>query len=511
MANWTIFHNRDPEGFPLEYVVTAPSMSGAGTIGSPWIVAPSDNVSFTCNFNASNTTVTGLNSGIWGQTSVTLSLFSPPSLSVATGSNLTDQILWQGVTYYVRREAAASDGTPDQFTFTDVFDRPLSQVQTSNLITITGIDISTAVSITGGTYSKNGGAYTSAAGTAVVNDTFRVRHTSSSSNSTPVNTTLTVGGIFDTFTSTTVAVDDDPNAFSLGNNQSDLGRTSSVPLSSFVIAGMDSGVTITVTGSGTAATQVSKNNVDFFTSLTGITNGDTIYSRGTTSSAYNTAVTATVTANTTQDSVTLTTEADPAAGPDEIPFPITTGTIAMSDINDHFAGTGVGVPHNLGSYYRGGTYVPNIGTNSGIPTSGAIAFSDFYGSATLFSFVVDPSFKSSTNSQPPPGSTNISVAWSALSDWEVGPNGSLNIGATEYRYRNFVITQNQNASQVPAVTSGTTTYSTSNTLFRIAMNTVNGQEDFAYGTMIIDARSVADNTKTASKTVQWSLLVISTN
>ena len=616
MASYSIFHNEVDEGGGVaDYTVTSSNLTGAGTIGNPWIVAAGDDVDFSCNFAAAGSTVFGLNSGIWGQTSLTLNLFNPPNLTVASGLNLTDSISYETVTYYVRREGAtdttpdqfsvgadvtnaalssntfrsftvtgvnaditavatetgtgvckvgptasgpwldsvggignnevvycrftaptgnsststytvtigsvsdsmsittvaASDGTPNAFTFTDVSNRELNQTQTSNLITISGINISVAVSVSGGTYSKNGGSYTSSAGTAVNGDTFRVRHTSSSSYSTAVNTTLTVGGVSDVFTSTTRAIDDDPNSFSLGGNQSDLGRNATVPMSTWTVAGMDTGATITVTGSGSASTQVSKNGVNYFTSLTGIANGDTIYSRGTTSSSYSTAVTATVTANTAQTSVSLTTEADPTAGPDEIAFPITTGTIKMSDINDFFAGTGTSAPHNLGAYYRGGTYVPNIGTNSGIPTSGAIAFSDFYSSATVFSFVVDPSIKSSTNSQPAPGSTTISVAWSALSDWEVGPNGALNIGATEYRYRNFVITQNLNGSQVPSVTAGTTTYSTANTLFRIGMTTVNNQEDFAYGTMVIDARSVEDNTKVASKTVQWSLFVDSTN
>jgi hypothetical protein len=65
--------------------------------------------------------------------------------------------------------------------------------------------VSVAVTVTGGTYSKNGGSYVSSAGTAQNGDTFAVRHTSSSSNSTATNTVLTVGGVSDTFTSTTIA------------------------------------------------------------------------------------------------------------------------------------------------------------------------------------------------------------------------------------------------------------------------------------------------------------------
>ncbi|HRT54712.1 MAG TPA: hypothetical protein P5291_11555, partial [Flavobacteriales bacterium] len=98
-----------------------------------------------------------------------------------------------------------ADTTPDAFTFTDVANAALNTVQTSNTITVSGINATANVSISGGTYSKNGGPYTSSDGTCVNGDTFTVQHTSSGSNSTAVNTTLTIGGVSDTFTSTTVA------------------------------------------------------------------------------------------------------------------------------------------------------------------------------------------------------------------------------------------------------------------------------------------------------------------
>jgi hypothetical protein len=95
------------------------------------------------------------------------------------------------------------DVTPDQFYFTDQTNVPLSSLRTSNTITATGIDYTTPLSISGGEYSINGGAWTSAAGSVVNDDTVAVRHTSSSSYNTAVNTTLTIGGVSDTFTSTT--------------------------------------------------------------------------------------------------------------------------------------------------------------------------------------------------------------------------------------------------------------------------------------------------------------------
>ena len=57
----------------------------------------------------------------------------------------------------------------------------------------------------GGTYERNGsGVWSSSAGTVANGDTVRVRHTSAA------NTTLTIGGASDTFTSTTLAAPSDP-------------------------------------------------------------------------------------------------------------------------------------------------------------------------------------------------------------------------------------------------------------------------------------------------------------
>lgn len=51
------------------------------------------------------------------------------------------------------------------------------------------------------------------------------------------------------------------------------------------------------------------------------------------------------------------------------------GTITMAQIRAEFGGAGSTA---LNGYYRGGTLVPNVPANSGIPTSGAISLSNFY-------------------------------------------------------------------------------------------------------------------------------------
>jgi len=97
------------------------------------------------------------------------------------------------------------DTIPDSFTFIDITDADLDTVYTSNQITVAGISVETPVSITGGTYSKNGGGYTASAGTCVTGTTFTVRTTSSSNTFTAVNVVLDIGGITDTYTVTTGA------------------------------------------------------------------------------------------------------------------------------------------------------------------------------------------------------------------------------------------------------------------------------------------------------------------
>jgi len=105
-----------------------------------------------------------------------------------------------------------ADTTPDPFTFTDVTGVPLSTVQTSNAITVTGITAPAPITIVSGTYEvNNSGTFTSSAGTVNNGDTVRVRHTSAATPSTAVNTALTIGGVADTFTSTTVAAPNGPD------------------------------------------------------------------------------------------------------------------------------------------------------------------------------------------------------------------------------------------------------------------------------------------------------------
>ena len=99
------------------------------------------------------------------------------------------------------------DNTPDAFAFADQTGVALDTVVTSNTVTISGIDSTVNVSVTGGEWSPNcqPSGFTSADGVVEVGQTLCVRHSSASTFDTTVTTTLTVGTVMQAFTSRTMA------------------------------------------------------------------------------------------------------------------------------------------------------------------------------------------------------------------------------------------------------------------------------------------------------------------
>ncbi len=102
------------------------------------------------------------------------------------------------------------DRTPDQFTFTDQTDVFLNAEIISNSITVTGIAAPVGISVTGGTYSIDGGAFTSSSGMVNNGDTVRVMQISSRDYSTTTDTILTIGSVSDTFSVTTISSANEP-------------------------------------------------------------------------------------------------------------------------------------------------------------------------------------------------------------------------------------------------------------------------------------------------------------
>jgi hypothetical protein len=90
-----------------------------------------------------------------------------------------------------------------QGSFTSVSGAAVSSTQVSNPITVTGITTPAVISITGGQYSINGGAFTSAAGTVRPGDQVSVQMTAPSTFGATTASTLTVDGVSTSFSVTT--------------------------------------------------------------------------------------------------------------------------------------------------------------------------------------------------------------------------------------------------------------------------------------------------------------------
>lgn len=199
--------------------------------------------------------------------------------------------------------SSAQDTIPDQFTFADQTGVAVSSTITSDPVTITGISAATVITVASGTYSINGGSYTASAGSVNNGDLVRARHTSSASFSTATYTTVTIGGVSDTFASTTVAEDAVPNAFSFAD-QTDVALSSVIESNAITVAGINTASPISVEG---GSYQI--NGGAWVTSAGTVTNGNTVKVRHTSSGSYTTDTLTTLTIGGVSDTFTTTTAA----------------------------------------------------------------------------------------------------------------------------------------------------------------------------------------------------------
>ena len=134
------------------------------------------------------------------------------STDVVIGYHITETGATGTFTRTLTVDAVQADETPDAFSFTAQTNVALSEIIESNAITVTGVDAATDIpaSIVGGEYAvstdggENFGAWTSANTNVQLNHQIKVRVTSSAANDTEVTATLTVGGVSDTFSVTTI-------------------------------------------------------------------------------------------------------------------------------------------------------------------------------------------------------------------------------------------------------------------------------------------------------------------
>jgi hypothetical protein len=100
---------------------------------------------------------------------------------------------------------AIASSPESSIAFAPVLSATPGSVATSNTVQMTGIPAGTPISISGGEYSINGGAYTSAAGTVNNGDYVTVQATASANNCATTLATLSIGGVKTQFSVTTPA------------------------------------------------------------------------------------------------------------------------------------------------------------------------------------------------------------------------------------------------------------------------------------------------------------------
>ena len=245
------------------------------------------------------------NSGIYISTpgivingdSVTVRQYSSSSFSTTTDVMLTVG----GVSDTFSVTTLAADTLPDAFSFTDQTGVGLSLVVESNTINVGGINTGASISITGGEYKIGAGTYTSAEGAVNDGDTVTVRQTSSGSFSTTTDTVLTIGGVSDTFSVTTLAADTTPSAFTF-TDQTGVALSTVMESNSITVAGINTAAPISNTGGEYAV------NGGAYTASAGmVNNGDTVRVRRTSSGSFSTTTEAVLTIGGVSDGFSVTT------------------------------------------------------------------------------------------------------------------------------------------------------------------------------------------------------------
>ncbi len=262
------------------------------------------------------------------------------------------------------------DTTPNAFAFTDQNNVALSAPVTSAPVTLTGIDAASAISVGGGAYSIGCNAsYVTTAATVNPGQQVCVRHTSALTGSTTTDTTLTVGGVSDTFSSTTSATDSSdttPDVFTF-TDQTNVAQSTSVTSAAVTITGIDAPSMIAVSGGAysigcTAA---------YATTAATISQGQQVCVRHTSAANSGTATNTLLTVGGVSDTFTSTTAVAQAdATPDQFLFADQTNVAQSTQVTSTavtITGTNVASPISV----AGGEY--SVGCNASyVATSGIV-------------------------------------------------------------------------------------------------------------------------------------------
>lgn len=189
------------QSFSLSGMTASVTYSASITSGTATL--SSDNVTFATSINFTTS----------GTGTATLYIRDTASASYNTSKSSTVSINSVTSTWTVTTRAA--DLTPNQFTFSDITNAPLSTAQTSSTLTVTGMDGGQSITVTAtgsgtvdagtstlsGTFAASKTVTTSATGTIVL----AARVTSNSTYSSTASVTIGIGTVTDVFSVTTQA------------------------------------------------------------------------------------------------------------------------------------------------------------------------------------------------------------------------------------------------------------------------------------------------------------------
>ena len=187
-------------------------------------------------------------------------------------------------------DASFSLWLADPNAFAPLIEAPFGSIWVSNTITLTGIGQGAALSVSGGAYSLNGGAFISTPGMANEGDRVSVRLTAASSFGATNTAVLTAGALTRSFSVSSYSGDTRPNPLSDFTAQTVAGLNASLVSNAITVSGIDAPTPISVTGG-----QYAVNGGAFTSSPGAVNNGDTITLRLTSAGTNDTLTSATVT------------------------------------------------------------------------------------------------------------------------------------------------------------------------------------------------------------------------
>ena len=329
-------------------------------LGAPASLSVSNNGEYSIDGGQSYSSAEG---SISTGTSVQLRHVSSAEYGTSTVTTLTIG----GVEGYFESitEAAPGDSEPDAFTFTELRNAPLGTSSESDVVYISGISVPATVTVAGGEYRIDGGAYTAADGSIDNGQSLQLRHTNSSDYAMTTTSTVTVGGVSAEFSSTTEAepLDTEPDDFSFASID-DAALGAGIESEAITVSGIGTSVGISVVNG-----KYKVNDGDYTDAAGSVVAGDVVGVRHISSTANATSTSTELTISNLTRTFTSTTAATANdASPNALSFAKQTGVPANTLIESELQSlSGIDLPVAISIDYGeyridGGDYTAQSGT-----------------------------------------------------------------------------------------------------------------------------------------------------